>query len=122
MTIVRHESSSKLIKLLLLGGVATALIVVPADIEGSHPGIAWQSALAKNDGGQGGGGGNGGGNGKGQGGEHGVAVAQAKAMASDMAMAIGAALTVPIPRPTAALASSWVRSAVAKTPRCATSA
>jgi hypothetical protein len=73
MTGVRLESSSKLIKLLLLGGVATALIVVPADIEGSssHPGIVWQTALAKNDGGQGGGGGNGGGNGKGQGGEHG---------------------------------------------------
>jgi hypothetical protein len=67
MTVVRLESSSKLIKLLLLGGVATALIAVPAAIEGSHPGIAWQSALAKNDGGQGGGGGNG----KGQGGEHG---------------------------------------------------
>jgi hypothetical protein len=71
MTIVRHESSSKLTKLLLLGGVATALIAVPAAIDGSHPGIAWQSALAKNDGGQGGGGGNGGGNGKGQGSEHG---------------------------------------------------
>jgi hypothetical protein len=67
MSIVRLEPASKLIRLLLLGGVATALIAVPAAVDGSHPGIAWQSALAKNDGGQGGG--NGGGNG--QGGEHG---------------------------------------------------
>jgi hypothetical protein len=67
MTVVRREPASKLIRLLLLGGVATALIAVPAAVDGSHPGIAWQSALAKNDGGQGGG--NGGGNG--QGGEHG---------------------------------------------------
>ena len=71
MTVVRLESSLKLIRLLLLGGVATALIAVPAALDGSHPGIAWQTALAKNDGGQGGGGGNGGGHGKGQGGEHG---------------------------------------------------
>jgi hypothetical protein len=71
MTIVRNESSSKLIKLLLLGGVATALIAVPAAVDGSHPGIAWQTALAKDNGGQGGGGGNGGGNAQGQGGEHG---------------------------------------------------
>jgi hypothetical protein len=71
MTVVRLESSSKLIRLLLLGGVATALIAVPAAVDGSHPGIAWQTALAKNDGGQGGGGGNGGGHGNGQGGEHG---------------------------------------------------
>jgi hypothetical protein len=74
MTVVRLESASKLLKLLLLGGVATALIAVPAAINGSHPGIAWQTALAKNDGGKGGGGGNGGnggGHGKGQGGEHG---------------------------------------------------
>jgi hypothetical protein len=70
MTVVRLESSSKLIKLLLLGGVATALIAVPAAIDGSHPAIAWQTALAKNDG-NAGGGGNGGGQGKGQGGEHG---------------------------------------------------
>jgi hypothetical protein len=67
MSVVRLEPASKLIRLLLLGGVATALIAVPAAVDGSHPGIAWQSALAKNDGGQGGG--NGGGNG--QGGEHG---------------------------------------------------
>ena len=71
MTVVRLQSSSKLIRLVLLGGVATALIAVPAAIDGSHPGIAWQTALAKNDGGQGGGGGNGGGHGNGQGGEHG---------------------------------------------------
>jgi hypothetical protein len=70
MSVVRLEPASKLIKLLLLGGVATALIAVPVAIEGSHPGVAWQTALAKNDGAQGGGGGNGGGNGKGQG-EHG---------------------------------------------------
>jgi hypothetical protein len=71
MTVVRLESSSKLIRLLLLGGVATALIAVPAAIDDGHPGMAWQTALAKNDGGQGGGGGNDGGNGQGQGGEHG---------------------------------------------------
>jgi hypothetical protein len=71
MTVVRLESSSKLIGLLLLGGVATALIAVPAAIDGSHPGIAWQTALAKNDGAQGGGGGNGGGHGQGQGVGHG---------------------------------------------------
>ena len=71
MTLVRLELSSKLIRLVLLGGVATALIAVPAAVDGSHPGIAWQTALAKNDGGQGGGGGNGGGHGNGQGGEHG---------------------------------------------------
>jgi hypothetical protein len=71
MSGVRLESSSKLIRLLLLGGVATALIAVPAAVDDSHPGIAWQTALAKNDGGQGGGGGNGGGQGNGQGGEHG---------------------------------------------------
>jgi hypothetical protein len=71
MTVMRLVSSSKLIKLLLLGGVATALIAVPAAIDGRDPGIGWQTALAKNDGGQGGGGGNGGGHGKGQGGEHG---------------------------------------------------
>jgi hypothetical protein len=71
MSGVRLESSSKLIRLLLLGGVATALIAVPAAVDGSHPGIAWQTALAKNDGGQGGGGGNGDGHGNGQGGEHG---------------------------------------------------
>jgi hypothetical protein len=71
MSVVRLESSSKLIKLLLLGGVATALIAVPAAIDGGHPGIAWQTALAKNDGGNGAGCGNGGGHGKGQGGEHG---------------------------------------------------
>ena len=57
MTMVRLEPSSKLIKLLLLGGVATALIGVPAAIDGNHLGIAWQTALAKNDGGKGGGGG-----------------------------------------------------------------
>jgi hypothetical protein len=57
------------VRLLLLGGVATALIAVPTAINGSHPGIAWQIALAEN--GNGGGGGNGGGHGKGQGGEHG---------------------------------------------------
>ena len=79
MTVVRLESSSKLIRLLLLGGVATALIAVPAAIDGSHPGIAWQTALAKNDGGQGGGGGNGDGHGKGQGGEHGRGGGQGKA-------------------------------------------
>jgi hypothetical protein len=71
MTLVRLKSSSKLIKLLLLGGVATPLIAVPAAIDGSHPGIAWQTALAKNDGAQGGGGGNGGGHGQGQGGGQG---------------------------------------------------
>jgi hypothetical protein len=71
MTVVRLESSSKLVKLLLLGGIATALITMPAAIDGSDPGIAWQAALAKNEGGNGGGGGNSGGNGKGQGAEHG---------------------------------------------------
>jgi hypothetical protein len=71
MTVLRLASSSKLIKLLLLGGVATALIAVPAAVDGSYPGIAWQTALAKDNGGQGGGGGNGGGNGQGQSGEHG---------------------------------------------------
>jgi hypothetical protein len=71
MTVMRLVSSSKLIKRLLLGGVATVLIAVPAAVDGSHPGIAWQTALAKNDGGQGGGGGNGGGHGNGQGGAHG---------------------------------------------------
>ena len=79
MTVVRLESSSKLIKLLLLGGVATALIAVPAAIDDSHPGIAWQTALAKNDGGNGGGGGNGDGHGNGQGSEHGRGGGQGKA-------------------------------------------
>ena len=78
MTVLRLESSSKLIKLLLLGGVATTLIAVPAAVDGSHPGIAWQTALAKNDGGQGGGGGNGDGHGNGQGGEHGRGGGQGK--------------------------------------------
>jgi hypothetical protein len=71
MTVMRLVSSSKLTKLLLLGGVATALIAVPAAIDDSHSGIAWQTALAK-DGGKGGGGkGGGGGQGKGKGGDHG---------------------------------------------------
>jgi hypothetical protein len=70
MTVVRLEPSSKLIKLLLLGGVATALIAVPAAIDDSHPGIAWQTALAKDDSGKGGGGGNGGGHGNGHGSDH----------------------------------------------------
>ena len=52
MTVVRLESSSKLIRLLLLGGVATALIAVPATVDGSHPGIGPGTALAKNDGGR----------------------------------------------------------------------
>ena len=73
MTVMRLVSSSKLIKLLLLAGVATALIAVPAAIDGRDPGIGWQTALAKDDGGNGGGGGKGGGGGqgKGQGGDHG---------------------------------------------------
>jgi hypothetical protein len=70
-------SSLKLIKLLLLGGVATALIAVPAAIDGGDPGTVWQTALAKNDGGNGGGGGNagnnGGGHADGHGSEHGRA-------------------------------------------------
>ena len=70
MSGVRLESSSKLIRLLLLGGVATALIAVPAAIDDKHCGIGWQTALAKDGSGKGGGGGNGG-HGKGQGGEHG---------------------------------------------------
>jgi hypothetical protein len=65
MTVTRLVSSSKLIKLLLLGGVATALIAVPAAVDGRDPGIGWQTALAKNDGGKGGGGG------QGKGGDHG---------------------------------------------------
>ena len=79
MTVVRLESSSKLIKLLLLGGVATALIAVPAAIDDGHPGIAWQTALAKNDGGKGGGGGNGGGHGNGHGSDHSRGGGQGKA-------------------------------------------
>jgi hypothetical protein len=75
---VRLESSSKLIKLLLLGSVVTALIAVPAAIDGGHPGITWQTALAENGGGKGGGGGSGGGQGKGQGGEHGRGGGQGK--------------------------------------------
>jgi hypothetical protein len=79
MTVVRL-SSSKLTKLLLLAGVAGALIALPAGIDGG-PGIAWHSALAKNDGGGGNGnggagghgGGNGGGHGNGRSGEHGQA-------------------------------------------------
>jgi hypothetical protein len=78
MTVVRLESSPKLIKLLLLGGVATALIAVPATIDNSHPGIAWQTALAKDDGGKGGGGGNGGGHGNGHGSDHSRGGGQAK--------------------------------------------
>src|SRR5919109_5664675 len=66
MTVMRLVSSSKLTRLLLLGGVATALIAVPAAIDDSHSGIAWQTALAK-DGGKGGGGGQG----RGKGGDHG---------------------------------------------------
>ena len=69
MSGVRLESSSKLIRLLLLGGVATALIAVPAAIDDRHCGIGWQTALAQDGAGKGGGGGNGG-HGKGQGGEH----------------------------------------------------
>jgi hypothetical protein len=70
MTVVRLESSSTLTKLLLLGGVAAALVAAPAAIDDSHLGITWQTALAKDDGGKGGGGGNGGGHGNGHGGDH----------------------------------------------------
>jgi hypothetical protein len=69
--VMRLVSSSKLIKMLLLGGIATALTAAPAAIDDRHCGIGWQTALAKDGGGKGGGGGNGGGHGNGHGGDHG---------------------------------------------------
>jgi hypothetical protein len=61
------RSGSTVTRLLLAGSAALTLIAVPAGLsmDDGHLGVAWQAALAKNDGG---GPGNGGGNGGGQGG------------------------------------------------------
>jgi hypothetical protein len=74
----RSRSGSTVLRLLLAGGAALTLIAVPAgfSIDDGQLGLAWQAALAKNDGGGQGnggghGGGNGGGNGGGRGGGHG---------------------------------------------------
>ena len=66
-----RPARSRTPRLLLLGSAALALIAVPAalTVDDTHLGLAWQAALAKNDGGgQGNGGGQGGGNGGGHGG------------------------------------------------------
>ena len=74
----RSRSGLNVTRLLLAGSAALALIAAPAgpSIDDSHLGLAWQTALAKNDGGgQGNGGGNAGGNGcngGGPGGGHGA--------------------------------------------------
>ena len=80
----RSRSGSTVRRMLLAGGAALTLIAMPAgfSIDDGQLGLAWQAALAKNDGGGQGnggghGGGNGGGNGGGQGGGHGQGAGQA---------------------------------------------
>jgi hypothetical protein len=78
----RSRSGSPLARLLMAGSAALALIATPAglSIDDSHFGLAWQAALAKNDGG---GKGNGGGNGRGNGGGHGAGKAHGRGHGSD---------------------------------------
>jgi hypothetical protein len=73
----RSRSGTPIARLLLAGSAALTLIAAPAgvSIDDSHPGIAWQAALAKNDGG---GKGNGGGNGRGNDGGHGAGKAHGR--------------------------------------------
>jgi hypothetical protein len=65
------RSFSTTVRLLLAGSAALTLITMPAgfSVNDAQLGLAWQTALAKNDGG---GQGNGGGHGGGNGGGHGV--------------------------------------------------
>jgi hypothetical protein len=68
------RSGRTVARLLLAGSAALALVAAPASlsVDGSHLGLAWQAALAKNDGGgPGNGGGQGGGNGGSRGGGQG---------------------------------------------------
>jgi hypothetical protein len=69
-TCSRSRSGSIVTRILLAGSAALTLIAVPAglSLDDGKLGLAWQAALAKNDGG---GQGNGGGNGGGRGGDHG---------------------------------------------------
>jgi hypothetical protein len=70
----RSRPGSPIARLLLAGSAALTLIAAPAglSIDDGHPGLAWQAALAKNDGGgQGNGGDRGNGHGAGHGRGHG---------------------------------------------------
>ena len=80
-TCSRSRSGSIVACILLAGSAALTLIAVPAglSLDDGKLELAWQAALAKNDGGgQGNGGGHGGGNGGGRSGSHGSGQAQGR--------------------------------------------